>query len=54
MLCAKFGWIWASGSGEEDFLISSKYFLLRKYLPVEKGVVLDLEKFEFLSLVKIG
>ena len=27
MLCAKFGWNWLSGSGEEDFLISSLYFL---------------------------
>ena len=26
MLCAKFGWNWSSGSGEEDFLISSIYF----------------------------
>ena len=26
MLCAKFGWNWSSGSGEEDFLISSVYF----------------------------
>ena len=26
MLCAKFGWNWPSGSGEEDFLISSMYF----------------------------
>mgnify|MGYP003684358579 CR=1 FL=1 len=26
MLCAKFGWSWISGSGEEDFLISSIYF----------------------------
>ena len=26
MLCAKFGWKWLSGSGEEDFLISSMYF----------------------------
>ena len=26
MLCAKFGWHWPSGSGEEDFLISSMYF----------------------------
>ena len=25
MLCAKFGWNWLSGSGEEDFLISSMY-----------------------------
>ena len=26
MLCAKFGWNWLSGSGEEDFLIFSMYF----------------------------
>ena len=26
MLCAKFGWNWLSGSGEEDFKISSMYF----------------------------
>ena len=26
MLCAKFGWNWPSGSGEEDLLISSTYF----------------------------
>ena len=26
MLCAKFGWNWISGSGEEIFLISSMYF----------------------------
>ena len=26
MLCANFGWNWLSGSGEEDFLISSMYF----------------------------
>ena len=26
MLCAKIGWNWLSGSGEEDFLISSVYF----------------------------
>ena len=26
MLCAKFGWNWLSGSGEDDFLISSMYF----------------------------
>ena len=26
MLCAKFGLNWTSGSGEEDFLISSMYF----------------------------
>ena len=26
ILCAKFGWNWPCGSGEEDFLISSIYF----------------------------
>ena len=26
MLCAKFGWNWPSGSGEEDFLVLSMYF----------------------------
>ena len=26
MLCAKFGWNWLSGSGEEQFLISSIYY----------------------------
>ena len=26
MLCAKCGWNWHSGFGEEDFLISSMYF----------------------------
>ena len=26
MLCAKFGWNWLNGSGEEDFWISSIYF----------------------------
>ena len=26
MLCAKYSWNWLSGSGEEDFLISSMYF----------------------------
>ena len=45
MLCAKFSWKWLSGSGEEDFLISSMYFLLfRIYLPLEKGGALHLNK----------
>ena len=26
MLCPRFGWDWLSGSGEEDFLVSSIYF----------------------------
>ena len=34
MLCAKFSWNWPSGSGEEDFLISSMFFppLFRTYV----------------------
>ena len=41
MLCAKFGLNWPSGSGEEDFLISSIYFFLfGNCFPMEKGGVL--------------
>ena len=32
MLCAKFGWNWPSGSGEEDFLISSMYMYFRYFV----------------------
>ena len=47
MLCAKFGWNWPSGSEEEDFLISSMYFLLFcNYLTLEKGRALHLNKLE--------
>ena len=36
--CAKFGWNWPSGSGEEFFLISSMYFRKFRYdLPLEKS-----------------
>ena len=45
MHCAKFGWDWPSGSGE-DFLISINVFLLFcNYLPFEKGTALYLIKF---------
>ena len=27
MICAMFGWNWPNGSGKEDFLISSMYFI---------------------------
>ena len=48
MLCAKFGWNWLSGSGEEEFLIFVNVFsLFRYYLPLKKGVVLQLNNFEF-------
>ena len=39
MHCAKFGWNWPSGSGEEAFLISS----FRNYLPLKKGGALYLK-----------
>ena len=38
MLCAKFGWNWPSGSGEEDFLISSMYFCYFKIISPWKRV----------------
>ena len=48
MLCAKFGWNWLSGSGEEDFLISSMFFSTISYIcnypPLEKGGALHLNK----------
>ena len=50
MLCAKFGWNWPSGSGEEDFLNFVNLFLLfRNYLPLEKDGALHLNKLESLS-----
>ena len=52
MLCAKFGWNWLSGSGEEDFLISSMFFFaisyICNYLPLEKSGALHLNKLESL------
>ena len=39
MLCVKFGWSLPSGSGEEDFYISSIYFcylVFCNYLPLER------------------
>ena len=45
MLCDKFGWKWLSGSGEEDFLISSMYFHYFVIIyPLEKGGTLHLYK----------
>ena len=63
ILCAKFGWNWSSGSGEEDILISSNnvFSQFRNYLPLEKGRALQLNKLEspspkdaLCSLVEIG
>ena len=47
ILCAKIGWNWLSGSGEEDFfnfvnVISTFHY----YLPLEKGGALHLNKVE--------
>ena len=45
MLCAKFGWNWPIGSGEEDFLNFVNLFsLFLNYLPLEKGGALHLNK----------
>ena len=47
MLCAKLGWNWPSGSGENDFLNFLNVFsLFRNYLPLEKGRALHLNKLE--------
>ena len=47
MLCAKFGWSWMSGSGEEDFFNFVNLFsLFRNYLPLGKGGALHLNKLE--------
>ena len=49
MFCAKFGWNWPSGSGEEDFFNFINVFSLfhnYMYLPLEEGGALHLNKFE--------
>ena len=47
MLCAKFGWNWLSGSGEEDFFnVVNVFSLFNNYLPLEKGGALHLNKLE--------
>ena len=48
MLCAKFGWNWPSGSGE-DFNFVNVLSLFCNYLPLEKGGALHLNKLEFPS-----
>ena len=45
ILCAKFGWNWLSGSGEEDFFNFVDVFsLFRNYPSLEKGRTLHLNK----------
>ena len=47
MLCAKFGWNWPSGSGQEDFLnFLNAFSLFLNYLPLEKIGALHLNKIE--------
>ena len=47
MLCAKIGWNWPSGFGEEYFKISDSVFsLFHNNLPLEKGKALHLNKLE--------
>ena len=48
MLCAKFGWNWPSGSGEEDlfFKFVKVFSQFPNYLPLEKGGGLHLNKLE--------
>ena len=49
---AKFGWNWPSGSGEEIFFLinfDDVFSLFHKYLPLEKGGALHLNKLESLS-----
>ena len=48
MICAKFGWNWPSGSGEEDFFKYFNVFLLfRNYFPLGKGRALYLNKLDY-------
>ena len=46
--CAKFGWNWTSGSGEDFSQISSLYFYYFIIIfPWKKGVAFHFNKFEF-------
>ena len=51
MLCGNFGWNWPTGSGEEDFKISSKFFCNLVMISPWKGAykALYLNEFEFPS-----
>ena len=44
MLCAKFGWNWPSGSGEDFFNVVNAFLLLGYHLPLGMGVALHLNK----------
>ena len=45
MFCAKFNWNWPCGSRFSYFV--DVFLLFRNYLPLQKGVVLNLYKFKF-------
>jgi hypothetical protein len=50
IICTKFDWIWAAGSGEEDFFLKISVILLsRNYLPLHRDNPLHLYKLEFPS-----
>ena len=51
LLCAKFSWNWPNGSGVDDFKMLIIYFCY--YLPLEKSVVLHLNRLESPSPKKI-
>ena len=44
MLCAKFGWNWPSGSGEDFFNVVNAFLQLGYHLPLGMGVALHLNK----------
>ena len=47
MLCAKFGWNWPSGSGEEEiFNFINIFWLYHNYLPLKKDRALHLNKLQ--------
>ena len=61
MLCAKFGWNWLSGSGEDFLNFVNVFSLFRNNLPLRKGGALHLNNLEsplpkdlVASLVEIG
>ena len=49
IMCTKIDWIWAAGSGEQDFKKVSIFLLFRYYLPLERDNPLHLNKLEFPS-----
>ena len=49
MHCAKFGWNWPSGSGEDFLNFINVFLLFCNYLPLEKGRALHLNKLDSLQ-----